>query len=269
MGGIALWTMGFLLPHAPILVPEVAARSGAQTGKTLEALKSLDESLKRLAPDLLLVLDPHAATERTLTFVNADRFVGDLGEFGARSVSLSLPGAGEEGDRLFSYLQPHFPSRIYRPGVHDLDYAAVVSLHLLLPLLGTIPSMVLVNPVTMDYRQAFELGRFLRGYSSEKRWGLLASGDLSHRLTKSAPSGFHPDGQVLDRSIVEALQASSPDPIFNLPGAVIQNAGECGLRSVLALIGLSMGDEVRFLSYEAPFGVGYASALLECLGEVS
>ena len=264
-----MWTMGFLLPHAPILVPEVAARSGAQTGKTLEALISLGGSLKRLAPDLLLVLDPHAATERILTFVNADRFVGDLGEFGARSVSLSFGGAGEEGDMLFSYLHPHFPSRYYRPGVHDLDYAAVVSLHLVLPLLGVVPSMVLVNPVTIDFRQAFELGRLLRGYPSEKKWGLLASGDLSHRLTKSAPSGFHPDGQVLDRSIVEALRASSPDPIFNLPGTVIQNAGECGLRSVLALIGLSMGEEIRFLSYEAPFGVGYASALLECSGEVS
>ena len=263
-----MWTMGFLLPHAPILIPEVAARSGAQTGKTLEALISLGESLKRFAPDLLLVLDPHAASERILTFVNADRFIGDLGEFGARSVSLSFRGAGEEGDRLFSYLHPHFPTKYYRPGVHDLDYAAVVSLHLLLPLLGVVPSMVLVNPVTIGFRQAFELGRFL-GAILPKEMGASRSGDLSHRLTKSAPSGFHPDGQVLDRSIVEALQASSPDPIFNLPGAVIQNAGECGLRSVLALIGLSMGDEVRFLSYEAPFGVGYASALLECLGEVS
>ena len=259
-----MWTIGFLLPHAPILVPEVAARSGAKVGKTLEALLSLGESLKRLAPDLLLVLDPHAATERTLTFVNADRFEGDLGEFGARSVSLSFPGAEEEGDRLFTYLHPHFPSRIYRPGLHDLDYAAVVSLHLLHPLLGKTPSVILVNPVTINYRQAFYLGKLLREYPSERKWGLLASGDLSHRLTKNAPSGFHPDGQVLDRSIVEALRMSSPDPIFNLPGTVIHNAGECGLRSVLALIGFSMGDEIRFLSYEAPFGVGYASALLEC-----
>ncbi|NLO55624.1 MAG: hypothetical protein GX108_00985, partial [Thermovirga sp.] len=56
-----MWTMGFLLPHAPILVPEVAARSGAQAGKTLKGLKSLGDSLKKLAPDFLLVLDPHAA----------------------------------------------------------------------------------------------------------------------------------------------------------------------------------------------------------------
>jgi len=173
---MALWTMGFLLPHAPILVPEVAARSGAQTGKTLEALISLGGSLKRLAPDLLLVLDPHAATERILTFVNADRFVGDLGEFGARSVSLSFGGAGEEGDMLFSYLHPHFPSRYYRPGVHDLDYAAVVSLHLLLPLLGVVPSMVLVNPVTIDFRQAFELGGSSGGILQKKSGGFSPAG---------------------------------------------------------------------------------------------
>ena len=264
-----MWTMGFLLPHAPILVPEVAARSGAQAGKTLKGLKSLGDSLKKLAPDFLLVLDPHAATDRTLTFVNAGRFLGDLGEFGARSISLSLPGAGEEGEALFEFLSTSFPSKIYSPTEHDLDYAAVVSLHLLRPVLDLIPPMVLVNPVTLDYRQAYELGRLLRRYPSEKKWGLLASGDLSHRLARDAPSGFHPDGQLLDRTIVEALRESSPDPIFNLAEAVIRNAGECGLRSVLALIGLSLGEEIRFLSYEAPFGVGYASAFLICSGEES
>jgi aromatic ring-opening dioxygenase LigB subunit len=127
--------------------------------------------------------------------------------------------------------------------------------------------VILVNPVTLDYREAYELGRLLRQYRSKRKWGLLASGDLSHRLTRDAPSGFHPDGQLLDRTIVEALQVSSADPIFNLDAAAIRNAGECGLRSVLALIGLSLGEEIRLLSYEAPFGVGYASALFLCSGE--
>jgi aromatic ring-opening dioxygenase LigB subunit len=262
-----MWTMGFLLPHAPILVPEVAVRSRAQTRKTLEGLKSLGDSLQKLAPDFLLVLDPHAATDRTLTFVNAGRFMGDLGEFRARSISLSLPGAGEEGEALFTFLSPIFPSKLYSPAAHDLDYAAVVSLHLLRSVLDPIPPVILVNPVTLDYREAYELGRLLRQYRSKRKWGLLASGDLSHRLTRDAPSGFHPDGQLLDRTIVEALQVSSADPIFNLDAAAIRNAGECGLRSVLALIGLSLGEEIRLLSYEAPFGVGYASALFLCSGE--
>ncbi|HOI81054.1 MAG TPA: class III extradiol dioxygenase subunit B-like domain-containing protein [Synergistales bacterium] len=262
-----MWTMGFLLPHAPILVPEVAARSGSGTGKTLEGLRSLGGRLKELAPDHLLVLDPHAVSDRTFTLINPGRFVGDLGNFGAPSVSISLKGAAEEGERLIEYISSFIPSSACRPSEIDLDYAAVVSLHLLGPALCKTPSMILANPVTIDHCQAYELGRHLREFVSGKKWGLLASGDLSHRLTRDAPSGFHPDGRVLDEAIVESLKRSSPDPVLDLPGQVIRNAGECGLRSVLALIGLSMSSPIEVLSYESPFGVGYATALLDLSGE--
>lgn len=258
-----MWTMGFLLPHAPILVPEVAARSGSGTAKTLEGLRSVGGRLKELAPDHILLLDPHAVSDRTFTVVNPGSFVGDLGDFGARSVSITLEGAAEEGERLFEHISSFIPSSSYRPSKVDLDYAAVVPLHLLGPLLGKTPSMVLANPTTIDYRQAFELGRHLRKFVSRRKWGLVASGDLSHRLTRNAPSGFHPDGRVLDEAIVEALKRSSPDPVFSLPDQVIRNAGECGLRSVLALIGLSMSCPIEVISYEFPFGVGYATALLD------
>jgi aromatic ring-opening dioxygenase LigB subunit len=43
----------------------------------------------------------------------------------------------------------------------------------------------------------------------------------------------------------------------------IEDAGECGMRSVLAMIGMVSRFEgkIEVLSYEGPYGVGYCNAL--------
>ena len=42
---------------------------------------------------------------------------------------------------------------------------------------------------------------------------------------------------------------------------VIERAGECGLRSVMAMLGLCSGKNIKVFSHEWPFGVGYCTAL--------
>ena len=45
---------------------------------------------------------------------------------------------------------------------------------------------------------------------------------------------------------------------------LVSVAGECGLRSILILLGILSGNKIKpeVLSYEGPFGVGYLVALL-------
>jgi aromatic ring-opening dioxygenase LigB subunit len=88
----------------------------------------------------------------------------------------------------------------------------------------------------------------------------LASGDLSHRL-RGAPAGFHPEGAVFDRELTDALKAGTgKDLITRWTPDRLADAGVCGYRPALALMGLA-GEPVEVLSYEGPFGVGYAHAL--------
>lgn len=256
-----MWILGFLAPHAPILVPEVASLSGASGSKTVSAFRSISSSLNDIRPEYLLVLDPHAITDDSFTIIQAERFAGHLAEFGARTARAEAEGAGGEGDDLVIHLNTVFPVLTRRVKSFSLDYAAVVSLILFRFALGYIPSMILANPVFLSYRQAFEMGRHLGTFPSRNKWALLASGDLSHRLKNGGPGGYHPDSKILDKAILESLETSSPSPVFSLPSATIHNAGECGLRSALCLIGLSGGRGIELLSYEAPFGVGYATAL--------
>jgi aromatic ring-opening dioxygenase LigB subunit len=48
---------------------------------------------------------------------------------------------------------------------------------------------------------------------------------------------------------------------------LVQSAGECGLRSIVILMGALDGLKVKpeILSYEGPFGVGYLVASLEVI----
>ena len=91
----------------------------------------------------------------------------------------------------------------------------------------------------------------------------VASADLSHRLTPSAPAGYDPQGSVFDRRVVELLSEGDFAGLTLLDDKLVQAAGQCGLRSLIALGGF-LGDEAsrnpQIFSYEGPFGVGYLVA---------
>ncbi len=79
-------------------------------------------------------------------------------------------------------------------------------------------------------------------YFLKQTWALLASGDLSHLLTRNAPAGYEPEcAPKFETAIEEALKNNSPKPVYELGERIIERAGECGLRSVMAMLGLSSG----------------------------
>jgi len=88
---------------------------------------------------------------------------------------------------------------------------------------------------------------------------VIASGDLSHRLSPSAPAGYSPKGEIFDNLLKELLSSKDTSGILNLDKELVEEAGECGLRSIMILLGILEKQNYKFklLSYEAPFGVGY------------
>ncbi|NLC07076.1 MAG: AmmeMemoRadiSam system protein A, partial [Syntrophomonadaceae bacterium] len=97
-----------------------------------------------------------------------------------------------------------------------------------------------------------------------RRAVLIASGDLSHRLTPTAPAGYRPEGEVFDRQICELTAKADVLGLLNLPPGLAEQAGECGLRSLIMAWGAADGRQVNpeVYSYEGPFGVGYMIANL-------
>lgn len=94
-----------------------------------------------------------------------------------------------------------------------------------------------------------------------KKLAWIASGDMSHRLKKDGPYGLHPSGEKFDQEFIKLLKNKDIGGIINLPNRLVEEAGECGLRSFCMLLGGLEASrtawEPKILSYEYPFGVGY------------
>lgn len=259
------WIWAALMPHPPIMVPEVGRGREREAALTLAGARELLEKLAAGAgrPDCLVLLSPHQPYARGGLFINsAAEIRGGLERFGAPQVSFRLstsPGwqaAAEQiqaaglpvGAEAFDNLSP--------------DHGSIVPLYFLAQIFGELPPVILANPIGLRPDQALALGRALADLDTGgQSWALLASGDLSHRLSPEAPAGFNPEGQVFDRAVMAALAAGDPDSLIrDWPSERLEAAGECGFRSVLTLLGLA-GGPVETLSYEGPFGVGYGQAL--------
>ena len=95
-----------------------------------------------------------------------------------------------------------------------------------------------------------------------KKIAVIASGDLSHCVTKDAPAGYSPRGKEFDEKLVELITNKNITGILKIDQGLIEEAGECGLRSIMILLGLleRINYTPEILSYEAPFGVGYLVA---------
>ena len=109
--------------------------------------------------------------------------------------------------------------------------------------------------------QLYKFGKLIKEAveESDKNVVFIGSGDLSHRLKDEGPYDYNPDGEKFDKEIIGLLENGDVAGVFNINPEMIENAGECGLRSYYIMLGAMDGNEIKgeLLSYEGTFGVGY------------
>ena len=161
-----------------------------------------------------------------------------------------LPCASREGEARL------------RPGW--ADHATIVPLHFLA--LSPEVRLVVLSLSYLSAEHHRRLGAIVASCAEElgRRVAFVASGDLSHRLTRDAPAGYSSRGADLDAAIVDGVRRGALNALSQLDPVLVEAGGECGLRSILALGGFCGADPLptRVLSYEGPWGVGYLTALV-------
>ena len=250
------------MPHPPVLIPEIGRGREFEAIKTLEGIKQLTSGLKK--PDLLLILSPHQPYASGALFVNtANSYNGSFALFGVPDIKVNPVSPADNTRELCEYLQKS-DVEVYTQNYEDLtrDQGSMIPLYFLQQEWNDLPEVIIASPIGLTPQKAFELGKILANFKSNKNLALLASGDLSHRLTPDAPAGYEPEyAPEFEATIEKALKDNSPDAINELDRFVIERAGECGLRSVMAMLGLCSGKNIKVFSHEWPFGVGYCTAL--------
>src|SRR2546428_2200556 len=249
---------GALVAHPPILLSEVGGAQSQRVRATADALRELDGILSIVQADLAVVISPHSPSSMTsLPVRRGANAGGNLARFRAPNVQVMAQVDVGLAPALIADGQRAGFSLIWAEET-ELDHGVVVPLHSL-PRTMANKRCIFLGVSGWPLHRFIELGVWLHRRLGDRFAILIASGDLSHRLTPDAPYGYRPEGPVFDRLVIDALRDREWNRIEGLDRDLVEEAGECGLRPLAILLGAARaaGLDSRVLSYEGPFGVGY------------
>jgi hypothetical protein len=248
---------GFLAPATPVLIPEVGRGRERQAVETISALRRAGRLLRSLAPEALVV-------------VLAGRAPGLIGRVPATGAlrrgfdhldAPELEWVDPVARTLAAAILEHTHGSV-ESGTDEWPQDALTGLYFIAGRAVT-PSVCLQVPAD-DLALAADVGRAIRT-TAERRGGalaVLAVGELSSRLFPRAPGGHHAEAASFDAQALAALEERRPDLLPGIVG-IGNEAAESALAQLAVLLAAVPEDmPTSLLSYESPFGVGYAVAAL-------
>lgn len=255
--------LAFVVPHPPLIVPEIGRGEEKKIKSTVDAYDKAARAIAAAKPDTVVIASPHSVMYGDYIHISpGEGAEGDFGRFGASGVSIKKEYDSEFAEKL-SGIAEDFGISAGMLGQRDksLDHGALVPLYFLEKYFRDY-KIVKVSISGLLPIEHYRFGQCVAAAAEDLRRNtvFVASGDLSHKLTPSGPYGFAKEGPEFDRRLTGAMKAADFYKFFEFSEEFSEAAAECGLRSFLEMAGALDGKAVNteFLSYEGPFGVGYA-----------
>lgn len=263
----------FLLPHPPVLLPQIGKGRERDAEKTVLACQRAATQAAAGTPDTVVIISPHAPLFSDFLFVyDSPTLSGSFARFGAPSVVLSAEQDTEFRESLMDRLSAASvpagtlsPGRLERMGYGpELDHGILVPLHFLQKA-GTASRIVCLSCSAMDIPALRRAGHCITEAAREpdRTVCVIASGDLSHKVNPESPYGEVPEGAAFDREICTAIDNSDMDALCRIDPVLRVSAAECGYASIVLISALFDSPRCTRFSYEAPFGIGYCVASFE------
>lgn len=251
-----------ICPHPPILIPTIGKDNLDKIKNTAEAMKKMEADLYASKPDIIIVISPHGEIIPDAFCLNLNtKYTAGFDQFGDFQTKTEYSSAPLLAMKIKERVEGALP--IVMTSLENLDHGIGVPLYYLTKHLKGIEILPICYSF-LDYQKHFEFGQLLKKEiaKSEKRIAVIASGDMSHALTKDAPAHYSAKGAEFDKKFIQLLQRKDIRGIMKMDAKLIDKAAECGLRSFIILFGIL--DEYKYepeiFSYEGPFGVGYLVA---------
>lgn len=253
-----------ITPHPPIIIPTIGSPADLKkVKKTIDGMEKLAEIFAKTEPQTILVISPHGPVDfNQFSIVNSPTLAGHFYNFGDFQTELIFKNDEKLIEAIEKECQEQkIPLRLVN--FKDLDHGVLVPLYYLSQKLPNFKLVPLAYSF-LDLEAHFKFGKVLKSIidKQQSKIGIVASGDLSHRLTPDAPAGYTPQGKEFDNFLIGLLKKKDIKGILNIDPALVEEAGECGYRSIITLLGALNGLDWQpeILSYEGPFGVGYLTA---------
>jgi len=249
-----------IVPHSPILIPEIGKINQQILDKTVKAYQNLADELQGNDIETIIIISPHGQ-------IQSDRFTINIGPEAAIDLStFGFLGANRKFSSdldFIDHLKNTEGTEIQLISNPKLDYGSSIPLYLLTANMPDVKIVSLSYASELDLAEHFALGERLNQVikQSARRIAIIASGDLSGRLKKNSPSGYSPKGAKFDNKMIEFL--SNPDSvkenILNMDSKLIADASACGLKPITILLGAltDQSYQPERLAYQTELGIGY------------
>ena len=253
---------GFMVPHPPLIVPDVGKGSEWQVNETIESYDKVADMIASLEPETIIITSPHTVMYSDYFHISpGESAQGSFAEFRAPKVKFDEQYDTELVKELcYKCLAEGISAGTKGERDKKLDHGTMVPLWFIRKKYkgGKIVRIGLSGqPLTDHYR----LGQAIREAVeiTGRKVVIVASGDLSHKLRYSGPYGFAPEGPEYDDRIMDVMKRAAFGELFDFDSAFCERAAECGHRSFVIMAGAFDGLRVQTqkLSHQDVTGVGY------------
>ena len=229
------------VPHPPLILPEV----GHGEEKRIQSILYSDYFHISPGPSAKGSMAQFGAPQVKFTVVYDEELV--------RAVDAAAKQAGIQAGTLGNR-QP------------ELDHGTMVPLYFLAKYCKTC-KIVRLALSGFSLKEHYRVGMLIAETAEKlgRKIAWIASGDLSHKLTKNGPYGFNAAGPEYDKKIMDVMGSGNFAELFSFEDTFLEEAGH---RSFVLMAGALDGLAVKAekLSYEGPFGVGYGVTLFTPTG---
>lgn len=253
---------GFMVPHPPLIIPDVGRGEEKKIQKTIDAYQKAAETIGRLQPETIVLLSPHQTLYADYFHISPGPGTrGDFGQFHAGQISMEV-SYDTEFVRMLCETAEAAGLQAGTLGERErrLDHGTMVPLYFVNQY-WTGYRLVRIGLSGLSLAAHYRLGQCIRAAAQTlgRNTVLIASGDLSHKLKEDGPYGYQEEGPAYDARIMDVMGRGAFGELLEFSEDFCEKAAECGHRSFTILAGAfdRTAVEAERLSYEGPFGVGY------------
>ena len=265
---------GFMVPHPPIMLPEVGHGEEKKIQATTDAYMEAAKEIAELAPETIVVSSPHSILYADYFHISPGAVAkGDMGGFRAPQVRFTVGYDEDFTERLSAIANiEDFPAGTLgqRPQDVPLDHGTMIPLYYIRKLYSNF-KLVRIGLSGLSLEEHYKMGMLIKEAAEAlgRRTVYVASGDLAHKMKEDGPYGFASEAPIYDERIMRVMGKGRFDELFDFDEHLLNCAAECGHRSFVMMAGAFDGVSVKAkaLSHEATFGVGYGVCTFRPTGE--
>ena len=256
---------GYFVPHPPLIVPGIG--KGDEIPDTRRAYRQIAAETEKINPETIVVISPHSILYGDYFHIAPGKGAeGDMGAFGAKNINFSVSYDEEFASHISDFAQKAgLPAGTLGERKPALDHGVTVPLYFI-----KTRRIVRISLSGLPVVDHYRLGMCIAeaGEHLDRNYVIIASGDMSHKL-QGSHYGFAPEGPEFDNLTRVHMENGDIQRLIGLDPVLCERAAECGFKSIVMLAGAFDGCsvDIKVLSYDGPFGVGYLTAAFEETGK--